>query len=248
MKHSVFLVLFFLTCMVSTYGQQTDLYRIKLKNGLIIKAELIRVVPDSFALIRQYGMESKINFSEITDISFSETNPAMINRLDRQVITKRPLPDSGWIFGYQLGASLGTDEYFPITSFVARFTGLKRIGRTTQAGFSCGIDPYSYYETALGVATIDFREYLKNKPKSMFLYANAGYGFNLTEPNTVKYGGLNFGFGLGRSYRTRHQNIFSMMLGYKSQDIKDYYQPWNRPGYIKYINARRIEFKVECLF
>ncbi|MES2617339.1 MAG: hypothetical protein V4613_05645 [Bacteroidota bacterium] len=248
MRHFILIASFIFVGIINCNAQQTDLYIIKLKNGLQIKAELIKVVPDSFAIIKQYGLATKINLSEISEITFSETNPVAINRPGRLNVIKRPLPDSGWVCGYQFGISLGSDGFYPTSSFVARFNALKRIGKNAQAGFSIGLDPYSYYETALAVTTLDFREYFNNKPKSMFLYANAGYGFSLTEPNTVKYGGLNFGFGFGRSYRTANQNVFSMMLGYKSQDMKEDYVRWNVPSTIKYISARRMEFKVECLF
>ena len=245
----LFTLLAFLSLFGSGVYGQSDLYIIKLKNGIAIKAELIKVVPDSFVLIKQYGLETKINMTDILTIIYDETNPLAYSKRTRPKVFKRPIPDSGWSFGYQFGFTLGrADIYFTTSSFVTRLIALKKVGKRTQVGFAAGADPYDFYSIAIGSVSLDARHYLSKGSNAMFTYGYSGYGFNLSNPNSIKYGGWNYGIGLGHSLRTKNQKVLSIMAGYKRQYAKEESYPRNRPSYTKYLTLSRVEFKLECLF
>lgn len=247
MKHFLFFVLFTLAGF-KTYAQHTDLYIIKLKNGMIIKAELVKVVTDSFAIIKQYGLESKIKMSEILDITFNETNPTVYLAKGTPPVLRRNLPDSDWSVGYQVGFTLGLVDYGATSSFVTRFTALKTVARKTQVGFSLGLDPYAAYDFVIGTIAADIRQYFINNARAPFVYGYVGYGFNITNSKPIQSGGINYGFGFGQSFRTKRQKTFSFMLGLKGQNAEDYSFFWNGSNNLQYYSMRRLELKLESLF
>lgn len=252
-----FLIICFTLILHKCYSQHSDLYLIKLKNGLTLKAELIKIVPDSFIVFKQYGLETKLKMSEVIEINFSETNQYLITKKGKPIIFKRNLPDTGWSFGYQLGFSGGLINDFgwtrPTTSFVSRISILKSVYKLNQVGVLLGFDPYAAYEFVIFPIELHGRHYFYNKPKSPLLYANFGYGLNVSRGNPINNGGLTYSFGLGKSFRTKNQKVFSLMFGIKNQQAQDRLREWNwQTGNSTFYDAnfsiRRIEFRTELLF
>jgi hypothetical protein len=251
----LFVISFFYTMQAS--AQNNDLYVIKLKSGLILKCELINVIPDSIVTIRQYGLTSTLKFSEVISIEYAESlvkyepagNSNSVSR-HRKIVVKKAVPDSGWSVGLQPGFSIGiADDDWLTSSFVMKISVLKSITRKWQAGVVMGLEPYAYYGQVMGTVMGEGRFYLeKEKPKALFLHAQLGYGFNLTSERTGKDGGLAFSYGFGKSFRNRNQNIFSYMIGYKFQSAKEERLLSGNIIRTYFYRMRRFEFKVEWRF
>ncbi len=234
------LVLLIFLMTLEAGAQNSALYNVKLRSGLLIKCELVKLVPDSFVVIRQYGEISSIPSSEVESIVYAGTVTRTQAAVKVAVIKEKPkllrrnLPDSAWTIGFQLGPNMSvnlspsSDIYdvlpYPGSSF--RLNAMKGISKKVEAGFSVGIDPcldISYTDNifVMGVLLGDLRFNLrKDRPKTPFLYAEGGYGFNLTARDVVKSGGLNMSMGFGSASRTKTQGIYSFMLGLKLQTIR----------------------------
>jgi hypothetical protein len=245
-------------CTLQAKAQNNDLYVIKLKSGLVLKCELINVIPDSIVTIRQYGMISTLKFSEVISIDYSESlvkhePPGSVPARQRKVIMKKAVPDSGWSVGLQPGFSMGiADGNWLTSSFVIKLSVLKSLARRWQAGVVVGLEPYAYYDLAMGTVMGEGRFYVeKEKPKSFFMHTQLGYGFNLTSERTGKDGGVAFSYGFGKSFRNRNQNIFSYMIGFKYQKAREEKIVWGPIGSVSrtyHYVIKRFEFKVEWRF
>jgi hypothetical protein len=240
-----------LFCITETRAQNNDLYVVKLKSGLAIKCELVKVVTDSFIVIRQYGLESTIRYDDVVSIEYSESLVKHTPGRTKKVVIKRNLPDSGWSIGVQPGFCIGlADDDWLTSSFLFRLSILKTVSPRWQAGITLGLDPYAYYGVLLGSMMGEGRFYLETgRPRAAFLYGQAGYGLSLVSEKPVRDGGLIFEFGMGKAYRNKKQNIFSYMLGYKVQKARHDVTDWNWPGVrYHYYSLRRFVCKVEWRF
>jgi hypothetical protein len=261
MKLKVFFLFIFTTMIVNGLkSQNADLYLVKLKSGLIIKCEVLKIVPDSFVKIRQFNFESTIKMSEVQMIEFSETSALFVNKFKEENKSQnrranlKNIPDSGWNFGLSIGFSLGS-AYYGITS---NFVGRANLLRTNKKNdrFMYGpyfaIEPYTLYETAVMTPGVEGRyHFKKNVPKTFFTYSYTGYSLSLTEPNPLTNGGAAFGIGLGKSGRTRAGNIFSMMFGYKHQSLTGQIYLNTRNGWEftkAFYRLNRFEARVEWRF
>lgn len=248
MKNIVKLLLFFCFFYINeSNAQNNDLYLVKLKSGLTIKCELIKVVPDSFVIIRQYGLESKVNMSDVVNITYSESlfQTKTFNGKVKKI--KHSLPDSGWSFGIQPGFTIGTDGWDVTSSFTMRGSFLNSNGKNSMYGFNIGFDPYSYYNTVLGISSVEGRQYIsKRNATRTFISGTLGYGWNLSSPRTGIDGGLLWSLGIGNSYRLNNGNIFSYQFGFKTQNFISEDRIWGRiDPIIQHISTKRFEFKVE---
>ncbi len=252
-----FLIICITLISYNCYSQHSDLYLIKLKSGLKIKGELVKIVPDSFIVFKQYGLITKLNIAEVVDITFSETNQNISYKKGKLIKYKRNLPDTGWRLGLQIGFLGGLADKWgwgptPTTNFVLRMAVLKKVAKKTQVGAMVGFNPYALYSFVALPIEAHIRQYLQNKPKSMFFYGNLGYGFNISEGSPIKNGGITYGYGIGRSYRTQRQNIFSMKFGFTAQNAIGYINNFGWRGNFEPIqanlNIRRFEFRAEVLF
>lgn len=258
----IFVICFFYV--TNAGAQNKDLYNVKLKSGLVIKCELLRVVTDSFVVIRQYGQVNTIKYDEIESISFSETrgtsvviSPEESNR--SQPVRAKPvqpqrknIPDKQPSFGVQTGLCFGQTDDFPTVSILLRLSVLTGITKRLQAGGAVGLDPYLQYNIVLGSVLGDARYYFKkDKPQSPFLHTQFGYGFNFNSHQPAKEGGLTYNFGVGQSFRDNSQNIFSMMLGYrfqKASEEREIWDQWGNRTVTLFHEFNRVEFKVEFRF
>lgn len=252
MKNSIKLLLLFCLISISKLSaQNSDLYIIKMKSGLQVKCELVKIVPDSFVIVRQYGLVSKISISDIQDINYSESiagSGSFGGIKGKPKVVRRPLPDTGWSLGIQPGFTIGSIQGWGATSsFVFRGSLLKSDGKRWMYGFNSGFDPYAFYEEVVGATMLEGRYLLtKNDTKPAFLVANMGYGFNLTSPRTGSDGGFGCSFGIGKSYRLKSQNTFSYMFSYKIQQFKaESWDWWSRSTQLQNIDSRRFELRVE---
>lgn len=229
---------------------------------MVIKAFVLRVIPDSIVTIRQYDLESNILMSEVAEIVYSgpvksENGSQNGMAQDSRTATGRPLrsnyirkniPDSGWHLGLQLGASFGTKSYGASSSFVFRANLLKTQGRFLY-GLNTGLDPYLYTGNLLWITAAEGRyHFTMNKPKSFLLNLSSGYGFNLSSPRLGNDGGFLFSSGIGHSHRTRDGNVFSVLLSYKFQSMKSQVTNWMRDTRTEYYKLHRTEIKVEWRF
>lgn len=232
-------------------AQNSDLYILKMKNGLQIKCELVKIVPDSFVMVRQYGMLSKINIDDIADINYSESiagSGSFGGSRGKIKVVRRPVPDTGWSVGIQPGFTIGSAPAWGATSsFVVRSSILRSDGKRWMYGLNIGLDPYSYYEEVIAPVMLEGRYLLqKQNTKPVFIVANAGYGFNITSPRLGSDGGFGCSVGMGKSYRLKNQNVFSYMFNYKIQQFEsENWSWWNRINQLHYVDTRRFEFRVE---
>lgn len=250
MKKLLFFIALVLSFFVNNLKAQTfDLYKVHLKSGIVIKCELLKLIPDSFVVIKQYGLKTNIALKDIDSVVFAESRIESLNPYNRMAIIRKNIPDTGWSVGLQPGFSMGDAGFEPTTSFVARISVLKSNGRHWMYGLNLGLDPYMYYDMAMGVTALEARYLFNvNKPRSMFLTGLGGYGFNLTSPRTGEDGGLMAAFGFGRSIRTQGQNIFSYMFSFKEQRFSEMRRFW--PDVERKYNyvLRRFEVKFEWRF
>jgi len=247
----VLIISFFCAC--GLHAQNNDLYIVKLKSGLQIKCELVKVIPDSFVTVRQYGLISNIPYGEVVSIHFSESAVKVQPGRQKTKVFKKNLPDSGWSIGVQPGFSMGmADDDWLTSSFQFRLSALKSLSKKWQAGVTVGLDPYAYYGIVLGTVLAEGRYYLeKDKPRSAFFYGLGGYGFNLTSARLGKDGGINLSYGFGKAFRNKNQNIFSYMFGYRLQKAQEDKLVWAPIGSVNrtyHYVMRRFEFKVEWRF
>lgn len=251
MKNSIKLLLFF--CLISINklaAQNSDLYIIKMKSGLQVKCELVKIVPDSFVMVRQYGLVSKISINDILDINYSESiaGSGSFGGSAKKKAIRRPLPDTGWSVGLQPGFTIGSAPGWGATSsFVFRGSFLKSDGKRWMYGINAGFDPYDFYDEVVGATMLEGRYFLKKKDtKPAFLVVNAGYGFNLTSPRTGADGGFGCSFGIGKSFRLKNQNTFSYLFTYKIQQFEsETWNWWSSFNQLQHVDTRRFEFRVE---
>lgn len=254
MKNLRFVVLLsFVFCLNNLVSQNADLYLVKLKSGLVIKCELIKVVPDSFVLIKQYGLESKINISDVVDINYSETSDVFVKNIANKQSSRpvlKNIPDSGWHFAFQIGLALGTKYGSePASNFVLRSSVLRYNNKRAMYGFNLGIDPYASYEIVCGIAALEGRYMLnKNRKSSGYLVGIGGYGFNLSSVRNGKDGGIHLSAGVGVSNRLKSGNIFSYQFGYKYQEAQMESQSWRSFGFMEQYRIKRFEVKFEWRF
>lgn len=254
MKYLRFVFLFsFVFCLNNLISQNADLYLVKLKSGLVLKCELIKVVPDSFVVVKQYGLESKINITEVIEINYSETSDVfvknMVNKQAPKAILKN-IPDSGWHFAFQIGLALGTKYGSePASNFVLRSSVLKSNNKRLMYGFNLGIDPYASYEMVCGITALEGRYmFNKNSKSSGYLVGIGGYGFNLSSVRNGKDGGVHLSAGVGISNRLKSGNIFSYQFGYKYQEAQMESQSWRSAGIMEQFQIKRFEVKFEWRF
>jgi hypothetical protein len=209
---------------LSVNAQHNDLYLVKLKSGITLKCELLRVVPDSFIVVRQYGLDNTIQMSDVVSVDFSESSLKYFSHMyyGKPKVIKRNLPDSNWTIGVSPGFTIGSGGWWgPTSSFTTRLNLLKGFGPRFMAGFGTGIDPYGYTGNVIAPLVLDGRCLLqKNSPNSLFIYSELGFGFNLVSPRTVDDGGPTYAIGMGRMYRTKRQNVFGFSFGYRYQSLK----------------------------
>lgn len=247
MKKSRAFIVIFLSFFCHLNAQNTDLFKVYLKSGLILKAELVKVIPDSLVQIKQYGMLTNIKFSEIDSLVFDESlmKTIVFNPLNKP-IERKHVVDSGWSFGLQPGFTLGIGGWGLTSSFTFRTSILRGNGKLAQYGFNLGIDPYILYENAFGVTALEGRQYFKKQShRSPFVYGTLGYGFNLTSPALGKDGGVNTSIGFGNGFRTRNGVVFSFMFGYRFQRFRELRNIWRVGDIYTYNNINRFECKFE---
>lgn len=232
-------------------AQNSDLYILKMKNGIQIKCELVKIVPDSFVMVRQYGLLSKISIKDIADINYAESiagSGSFGSGKSRTKVVRRPIPDTGWTVGIQPGFTIGSIPGWGATSsFTVRGSVLKSDGKRWMYGFNAGFDPYSYYEEVVAPVMLEGRYLLqKQNTRPVFLAANIGYGFNITSPRLGSDGGFGCSVGIGKSYRLKNQNTFSYVFSYKIQQFKaENWSWWNSINQLQNVDTRRFEFRVE---
>lgn len=228
MKLKVFFLFIFTTMIVSGLkSQNADLYLLKMKSGLVIKCEVLKIVPDSFVKIRQYNFESTIKMSDIQTIEFSEINGAVFtpfNQTNAKVKAPRAqIADSFWHLGLSVGFSAGNSSYDITTNFLTRINVLRSNRKRTRwmYGPYLALEPYSYYGAVAFTPGLEGRYHFnKSTPKSGIIYGYTGYTMNINTSKPLKNDGSTFGFGIGKSSRTQNGNIFTMMFGYKYQTIQ----------------------------
>lgn len=233
------------------HAQNSDLYILKMKNGLQIKCELVKIVPDSFVMVRQYGLLSKININDIADINYAESiagSGTFGSGKNKTKIVRRPMPDTGWSAAIQPGFTIGSAPGWGATSsFTLRGSFLRSDGKRWSYGINTGFDPYSYYDAVVAPVMLEGRYLLqKQNTKPVFITANAGYGFNITSTRTGSDGGFGCSVGMGKSYRLKNQNIFSYMFCYRIQQFKtESWSWWSSFNQLQNVDTRRFEFRVE---
>ena len=250
MKKLLTVIVITLSFFCQVNAQNTDLYKIYLKSGLVLKAELVKVIPDSIIQIKQYGMLTVLKFNAIDSVVFSESRlPDFQMAFMKQKIKRSNILDSGWSLGLQPGFSIGFTEWDITSSFIFRASVLKNNGKHLMYGFNFGLEPYSYYEQAFGVADLEGRYYFRaNTNRSMFFGSLMGYGFNITSPALGRDGGFNFFAGLGQSFKTRNNVLFSFAFGYKYQSYQVMRNIWQVGNVLTYNRLNRFETKFEWRF
>jgi hypothetical protein len=204
-------------------AQNGDLFVFKLKSGLEIKGELLKVIPDSCVVLRQYGLETTINISEISSIKWSGRTEHFIPSTAPLAYRIANLPDSGFYMGASIGGTVGiTDVNEDITSsFSVQLSALYFVKPRLLTGVSLLLDPYGYYSQAIFSPVVDVRYFpMVKRRKSPLIYGHLGYGFNITSPALGKHGGINTEFGLGFAKSTRNHNVFLISAGVKYQEFK----------------------------
>lgn len=246
MKRLFVFIVFFLSLYCKLNAQTADLYKVYLKSGLIVKAELVKVIPDSIIQIRQYGLITNLKMKDIDSVVFDETKLPLNYSRRAERASRRNLLDSVWTFGFQPGFTIGSDGWGVTSSFSFRGAFLGSNSKHLMYGFNFGFDPYLLYEQGFGNISAESRYvFKKDTYKSPFIYCIGGYGFNLTSPALGRDGGVCTSFGIGQSIRTRSDMVFSFMIGYKYQRFKEERFIWPTGNVLTYNNINRMEFKVE---
>jgi hypothetical protein len=259
MKYFFYLLLFVVLAKVNVANAQSnDLYNVKLKSGLLLKCELLKMVPDSFIVIRQYGQVNTIKYSEIESVEFiqsaAKTSPTVPTRTyqAKPVQPKKNIPDSGLSVGIQTGLCFGqNDDLYPMptVSVLIRLSLLYSLGNRFQIGVALGLDPYLLNDAIITSMQGEGRFYfIANKPSSPFLHLQAGYGFNIIPATDKIQGGELYTFGFGQSFRDKKDNILSVILAYRSQNLTEEGYDWNNNPVTYHQVFNRLEAKVEFRF
>lgn len=213
MKLYLTLLILLLTCSL-TYSQKAK-HTVFLKNGTIIRGEIIDINPEKGIKIKYSNQIFFFPYNEIDDVNMGKTKQA------------KPIPEKTQLTGLRnkttlgiLAGNNGSDQKAPLsfTSSIAYHLNPK-----LSLGLGSGLE--FYQETVLPVF-IETQYNINSKKTSPFIYAHGGWAFAIDdrESNSMQtfesLGGLRYGTGIGCILWFNSNTGIVLQAGYQFQEIE----------------------------
>ncbi len=214
-----------------------------LKNGGMVRGQIVVLIPDSTLRIRILGgTEFVFKWNEIEKIAKEEAAWQEIQKQQKMSAPRRTGPvkykSSGLMISTEFGLFAGPGGlYSSATIFSVAGIANRVISPHFMPGIGISFDRYVYNGTLVPVF-FDLRgDFKKEKKLTGFYFSQCGYGFAFlnNNPTITKYeGGLMAHTGLGLRLYTRTKAAYSMSFGYRFQRTrrvfeKLFFDPWGAP-------------------
>ena len=254
----LFLTVVLLLITFASTAQVNTVSTVTLKSGLVIKGEIITLVPDDFIEIKTpIGTSMKIEWKDIQSLDFSNS-PSYAPKTKKDY----DFNDSSYYFSLAGGFPFGLDQGgYPSVGFSSSLSIGKAINSKMRVGLVTGYDFYWWPNTGIIPLGIEFQGRFHEKGYTPYYYVQAGYGF-------VGYSGLENGWqmgetnggifiapGLGLTAKRKAHSAWFLQLGLKIQ--KSYSSYWetiwdNQGGTDAFVEEvltfRRFDLKFGFLF
>ena len=234
-----YLFLSFMITTIITFGQNTLIDYIYLKNGNIIKGTIIEQVPNKSYKIKT--LDSNVftfSIDEIGKISKEEIAGTNKNLHDPYKIKYQNITDFGLQFGIGKiqaniinGLSL---ENNAIDLSISTINGVL-INSNVFVGIGIGFEKENSASTQIKSRFpiyFDTRFYITKTKVSPIIYTDMGYAFAWsTQDKGSDWGGILLDVGLGSQYRLINSTAIFLSIGYKLQQMKVYwsYNEYDKP-------------------
>ncbi|NJO92416.1 MAG: hypothetical protein HC831_28185 [Chloroflexia bacterium] len=222
-KHKQALVLIMLVMLswVDVSAQLLQNGVVYLRNGSIIRGEIIKQTADSLRIETNCNSLIILSQSDVLEIK-SETTDSQSNIRKNDY----PLNGSKGFYSYTtIGMLTGNSEVTDDFTFSFHTNIGYEFSHLIGIGVGVGVE---HLKTELLPVYASFKSHLRNKPNSPFISLSVGYSFPLSETKRkdeytdYSYdGGFGFGVDLGiSSFKTKNY-AFTITAGYKYQIVKE---------------------------
>jgi len=221
-----------------TFGstaQVSSVSTVTLRTGLVIKGEVITLVPDDYIEIKTpMGTNMKIEWKDIQSLDFS-SSPSYAPKTKKDY----DFSDSSYYFTLAGGFPFGLDQDgYPSVGFSSSVSLGKSINKKMHVGIVTGYDFYWWPNTGIIPLGVEFRGRFHEKGFSPYYYVHTGYGFaGYSElENGWKMGettgGIFIAPGLGLTAKHKPHSAWFLQLGLKMQKTKSSYWEtiWDNTG------------------
>lgn len=240
------LVLFILMFFNSICAQtgKMPLYDITLKNGVVLRASVLEMGGGKIK-ISQMGLVSEYPDSLVVSLKLSEAVGSSTIQKEAKNLQVRKvygLLQAGFLGGI-VNDGWGT---YPQVNMTMDGSVHYFFKPNWSAGIGFGGQYYTSYDAGSLDLKPEIRWVAKQAPRSLYMYAQPGISFSISN-NSSKNGVSYFaGYGLGKMFRTRNGETFSFSLGLRHQELFTENNNWTGTFWevqsIKY-NINRVEIK-----
>ncbi len=209
------LLLIVLLCSTLSAFAQKHKSTVYLKNGTVIKCEILEIIPDEGLKIQTGSHELMLSNQEIEKIE--------VNGKAEKVNNGQPITNKGFFNKTTVGILAGSssnNEQAPLV--LTSSMGYYLLPKLTT-GIGTGIE---LYREAVVPVYVELQYFFNNNPKAPYLFTHGGWSFcldNRTNTSSYEYnskGGLRYGGGAGMQIWTRSDFALVAEVGYQFQEIK----------------------------
>lgn len=225
----------------TVFGQKTQEDVVYLKNGSMVRGEILILIPDSIVRIRiMGGSEFVFKWEEIDRIQKEPVKNAMMYRKLRIHEPRRSGPinfkeDKVYINTTEVGLFAGSGGIYSsgVAFSISNVTSYK-VSPHFMPGLGIGIDRYVFTGTLLPFFADLRGDFKKNKKATGYYFGQAGYAWPILQGNTniIEYeGGVMAHAGLGFHLYTRSKASYLLGFGYRFQRTRrvfeEQFDPWS---------------------
>ncbi|MBS2096859.1 hypothetical protein [Carboxylicivirga linearis] len=209
------LLLIVLLCSTLSVFAQKHKSTVYLKNGTVIKCEILEIIPDEGLKIQTGSHELMLSNQEIEKIE--------VNGKAERINNSQPITNKGFFNKTTVGILAGSSSNNEQAPFVLTSSMGYYILPKISAGLGTGIE---LYQEAILPVYAELQYFFNNNPKAPYLFTHGGWAFSIDDrKNTSSYeynsmGGIRYGGGAGLRIWTHSGFGLVAEVGYQYQEIK----------------------------
>ncbi len=242
------LILLFTACSFSGSAQSNIEDVVYLKNGDIIRGQIIRLLPDSSLTIEIVGGSQLV--LAMNDVNHIEKESAY--RI-KKYLPEHILRDSGFYNTYELGFNPGYGidnwNWSPFyTGFAMEIIMGHYFNPYFGLGAGTGIDAFSRYDNPMIPLFIRLEGNMLHRAITPYYFANTGYAFLWTNQVVSGHGGLYANAGIGLRYFTGRKSFWQFGVGYLFTHATIITTNWNGGITTQQLQINRMTLRVGLTF